>query len=42
MIVGQEVATAEGPLVGLFLHEDVPAGLALAERPPRSTPRAAW
>ena len=31
VIVGQEVATADGPLVGLFLHEDVPAGLALAE-----------
>ena len=34
VIVGQEVATAEGPLIGLFLTEDVPAGrscLATAE-----------
>jgi glycosyltransferase involved in cell wall biosynthesis len=31
VVVGQEVATADGPLVGLFLREDVPAGLPLAE-----------
>ncbi|HTI34155.1 MAG TPA: glycosyltransferase, partial [Miltoncostaea sp.] len=31
VIAGQEVATAEGPLVGLFLEEDVPAGRPLAE-----------
>jgi hypothetical protein len=31
VIAGQEVATAEGPLVGLFLDEDVPDGRPLAE-----------
>ena len=31
VVAGQEVATAEGPLVGLFTDRDVPAGLTLAE-----------
>jgi glycosyltransferase involved in cell wall biosynthesis len=31
VVPGQEVATAEGPLVGLFTERDVPAGLTLAE-----------
>lgn len=31
VIVGQEVATADGPIVGLFLAEDVPGGLELAQ-----------
>jgi glycosyltransferase involved in cell wall biosynthesis len=31
VVAGQEVTTTEGPLVGLFTEQDVPAGLTLAE-----------
>jgi hypothetical protein len=31
VVAGQEVATTEGPLVGLFTERDVPAGLTPAE-----------
>ncbi|HSX29492.1 MAG TPA: PHP domain-containing protein [Candidatus Saccharimonadales bacterium] len=31
IIVGEEITTTEGDIIGLFLHEPIPAGLALAE-----------
>jgi predicted metal-dependent phosphoesterase TrpH len=31
VIVGEEIRTAEGEIIGLFLREEIPAGLTLAE-----------
>ena len=31
IIVGEEIATAEGEIIGLFLHSAIPAGLSLVE-----------
>jgi predicted metal-dependent phosphoesterase TrpH len=41
-VVGEEVSTSDGEVIGLFLHEEIPAGLSAEESIDRIRSQDAW